>query len=56
MKPLINNEWMQWLSYEKDKDENAKLKENAPKEIKDQYENYLKHHKKYKESFFKDYK
>ena len=49
IKPLINNEWIQWLSYEKDEKGNAKLKENTPDHIKKQYEEYKKNIRKRRE-------
>lgn len=42
------------MSYEKDDDGNAKLKENTPENIKEQYKEYLKNRKQYKEDFLKD--
>ena len=46
---MINNEWTEWLSYEKDEKGYAKLKENAPESVKKQYEEYKQSKNKYKE-------
>ena len=45
---MINNEWIEWISYERDIDGYARLKENAPERIKKQYEEYKKNKNKYK--------
>lgn len=55
MKPIINAEWTKWLSNEKDENRNSKLKEDAPKEIKKQYEEFKMNYQKYKNKFFAEY-
>lgn len=49
IKPLMYNEWIQWLTYEKDENGNAKLKDNAPKKIKEQYEEFKTEQRKRKQ-------
>lgn len=45
---MTNNEWMEWISYERDVDGYAKLKENVPEIIKKQYEEYKQNKDQYK--------
>jgi len=56
MKPVVNTEWVQWLSYGKDKNGKAKLKENSPNELKAQYRQHLKEEKKYKNKWIESMK
>lgn len=53
MMPLVNNEWISWLTYEKDERGNAKLKSDAPKYIVEQYERYQKNKENKISTYFK---
>lgn len=55
MKSIANAKWTEWLSHERDKKGNAKLKENTPEEIKKQYEKFRANYQEYKSKFFAEY-